>query len=89
VKRTLPDQLWSGDDIWVDGYGALVARHYAELPVRVGMPAGRGGRRRQVRGEAHAARRQHADRHGDDRAGRPQGAARRLARPRRRIFATP
>lgn len=33
------DQLWSGDDIWVDGYGALVARHYADLPVRLGTPA--------------------------------------------------
>ncbi|WP_407518968.1 flavin monoamine oxidase family protein [Methylobacterium oryzisoli] len=35
------DQLWSGDDIWVDGYGALVARHYAGLPVRTGMPVSR------------------------------------------------
>ncbi|WP_244937346.1 flavin monoamine oxidase family protein, partial [Methylobacterium crusticola] len=35
------DQLWSGDDIWVDGYGALVARHYAALPVRTGTPATR------------------------------------------------
>ncbi|AWN48881.1 amine oxidase [Methylobacterium terrae] len=33
------DQLWSGDDIWVDGYGALVAGHYADLPVRLGTPA--------------------------------------------------
>ncbi|KMO11465.1 flavin monoamine oxidase family protein, partial [Methylobacterium platani] len=33
------DQLWSGDDIWVDGYGALVAGHYAGLPVRLGTPA--------------------------------------------------
>ena len=33
------DQLWSGEDIWVDGYGAVVARHYADLPVRIGMPA--------------------------------------------------
>ncbi|TGE00780.1 flavin monoamine oxidase family protein [Methylobacterium nonmethylotrophicum] len=32
------DQLWSGDDIWVDGYGALVAGHYADLPVRLGTP---------------------------------------------------
>ncbi len=32
------DQLWSGDDIWVDGYGALVAHHYATLPVRLGTP---------------------------------------------------
>lgn len=32
------DQLWSGDDIWVDGYGALVARHYADLPVRLDTP---------------------------------------------------
>jgi monoamine oxidase len=32
------DQLWSGDDIWVDGYGALVAGHYADLPVRLDTP---------------------------------------------------
>ncbi|KAB1073371.1 flavin monoamine oxidase family protein [Methylobacterium planeticum] len=28
------DRLWSGEDLWVDGYGALVARHHADLPVR-------------------------------------------------------
>ncbi|KMO37703.1 amine oxidase [Methylobacterium variabile] len=32
------DQLWSGDDIWVDGYGALVAGHYADLPVHLTTP---------------------------------------------------
>ncbi|ACL59446.1 flavin monoamine oxidase family protein [Methylobacterium nodulans] len=32
------DQLWSGDDIWVDGYGALVERHYAGLAVRTHCP---------------------------------------------------
>ncbi|MET7246131.1 NAD(P)/FAD-dependent oxidoreductase [Methylobacterium sp. EM32] len=32
------DQLWSGDDIWIDGYGALVAGHYADLPVRLDTP---------------------------------------------------
>ncbi|MGX7707239.1 flavin monoamine oxidase family protein [Methylobacterium sp. Gmos1] len=32
------DQLWSSDDIWVDGYGALVAGHYADLPVRLDTP---------------------------------------------------
>ncbi|MGY2047559.1 flavin monoamine oxidase family protein [Methylobacterium sp. JK268] len=35
------DQLWSGDDIWVDGYGALVARHFAAIPVRTGCPVRR------------------------------------------------
>ncbi len=32
------DQLWSGDDIWVDGYGAVVAGHYADLAVRLDTP---------------------------------------------------
>ncbi|WP_336487629.1 flavin monoamine oxidase family protein [Methylobacterium nigriterrae] len=26
-------RLWSGVDLWVDGYGDLVARHHADLPV--------------------------------------------------------
>ncbi|HEV7439731.1 MAG TPA: NAD(P)/FAD-dependent oxidoreductase [Methylobacterium sp.] len=29
------DRLWSGEDLWVDGYGALVARHHAGLPVQL------------------------------------------------------
>lgn len=29
------DRLWSGSDLWVDGYGDLVARHFAHLPVRL------------------------------------------------------
>lgn len=32
------DRLWSGTDLWVDGYGALVARHGSDLPVRLGCP---------------------------------------------------
>ncbi len=32
------DRLWSGTDLWVDGYGALVAHHFADLPVRLGCP---------------------------------------------------
>ncbi|WP_379126875.1 flavin monoamine oxidase family protein [Methylobacterium sp. ID0610] len=32
------DQLWSGEDIWVDGYGALVARHHAGVTVRTACP---------------------------------------------------
>jgi len=32
------DRLWSGTDLWVDGYGALVARHFADLPIRLGCP---------------------------------------------------
>ncbi|SDO08796.1 monoamine oxidase [Methylobacterium phyllostachyos] len=32
------DRLWSGTDLWVDGYGALVARHFGDLPVRLGCP---------------------------------------------------
>jgi monoamine oxidase len=32
------DRLWSGTDLWVDGYGDLVARHFADLPVRLGCP---------------------------------------------------
>jgi monoamine oxidase len=32
------DRLWSGTDLWVDGYGALVARHFADLSVRLGCP---------------------------------------------------
>ncbi|MEL6063935.1 MULTISPECIES: flavin monoamine oxidase family protein [unclassified Methylobacterium] len=32
------DRLWSGTDLWVDGYGALVARHFADVPVRLGCP---------------------------------------------------
>ncbi len=43
------DQLWSGDDIWVDGYGALVAGHYADLPVRWTRP------RRDSTGAARAS----------------------------------
>ncbi|ACA17447.1 amine oxidase [Methylobacterium sp. 4-46] len=35
------DQLWAGEDLWVDGYGALVARHHAGLPVRTGCPVRR------------------------------------------------
>jgi monoamine oxidase len=30
------DRLWSGSDLWVDGYGALVARHFSDLPVSLG-----------------------------------------------------
>ncbi|MFC6025093.1 flavin monoamine oxidase family protein [Methylobacterium mesophilicum] len=29
------DRLWSGTDLWVDGYGDLVARRFADLPVRL------------------------------------------------------
>lgn len=29
------DGLWPGDDLWVDGYGALVARHHADLPAKL------------------------------------------------------
>ena len=32
------DRLWSGTDLWVDGYGDLVARRFADLPVRLGCP---------------------------------------------------
>ncbi len=32
------DRLWSGTDLWVDGYGDLVARHFAPLPVRLNCP---------------------------------------------------
>ncbi len=32
------DRLWSGTDLWVDGYGDLVARHFADLPVRLACP---------------------------------------------------
>ena len=32
------DRLWSGGDLWVDGYGDLVARHFADVPVRLGCP---------------------------------------------------
>ncbi|MDP4004937.1 NAD(P)/FAD-dependent oxidoreductase [Methylobacterium sp. NEAU K] len=32
------DRLWSGTDLWVDGYGDLVARHFADLPVSLGCP---------------------------------------------------
>ncbi|MEH3146410.1 MAG: FAD-dependent oxidoreductase [Methylobacterium frigidaeris] len=35
------DRLWAGDDIWVDGYGALLARHYAAQPVRLATPVTR------------------------------------------------
>ncbi|MDP4024581.1 FAD-dependent oxidoreductase [Methylobacterium sp. NEAU 140] len=31
-------RLWSGGDLWVDGYGDLVARHFAALPVDLGCP---------------------------------------------------
>ncbi|MFD0938809.1 flavin monoamine oxidase family protein, partial [Methylobacterium trifolii] len=33
------DRLWSGADLWVDGYGALVASHFASLPVALGTIA--------------------------------------------------
>lgn len=32
------DRLWSGTDLWVDGYGDLVARHFAHLPVTLNCP---------------------------------------------------
>ncbi|WP_267354243.1 MULTISPECIES: FAD-dependent oxidoreductase [unclassified Methylobacterium] len=32
------DRLWSGTDLWVDGYGNLLARHFADLPVMLGCP---------------------------------------------------
>jgi monoamine oxidase len=32
------DRLWSGSDLWVDGYGDLVARHFGHLPVRLSTP---------------------------------------------------
>lgn len=35
------DRLWSGSDLWVDGYGDLVAWHYAHLPVRLNCPVKR------------------------------------------------
>ena len=31
-------RLWSGSDLWVDGYGDLVARHFADLPVSLACP---------------------------------------------------
>lgn len=34
------DRLWSGTDLWVDGYGDLVARRFADLPVRCGRSTG-------------------------------------------------
>ncbi|MGU3540727.1 flavin monoamine oxidase family protein [Methylobacterium sp. A54F] len=33
------DRLWSGQDLWVDGYGALVARTHADLPVSLSTVA--------------------------------------------------
>ena len=32
------DRLWSGTDLWVDGYGDLVAKHFAALPVKLDCP---------------------------------------------------
>ncbi len=32
------DRLWSGTDLWIDGYGDLVARFYATVPVSLGCP---------------------------------------------------
>ena len=31
-------RLWSGSDLWVDGYGDLVARHFSDLPVSLASP---------------------------------------------------
>lgn len=30
------DRLWSGGDLWVDGYGSLIQRTYASMPVSLG-----------------------------------------------------
>lgn len=54
-------RLWSGSDLWVDGYGDLVARHFADLPVSLGCPvraidwSGRDGRVETARGALTAA----------------------------------
>ncbi|MCJ2057459.1 FAD-dependent oxidoreductase [Methylobacterium sp. J-048] len=32
------DRLWSGTDLWVDGYGDLVARRFSDFPVRLSCP---------------------------------------------------
>lgn len=55
------DRLWSGSDLWVDGYGDLVARHFADLPVRLNCPvlgidwSGPGVRLRTAAGTLDAA----------------------------------
>lgn len=55
------DRLWSGSDLWVDGYGDLVARHFAHLPVRLSSPvtaidwSGTGVRLMTERGTVEAA----------------------------------
>lgn len=55
------DRLWSGSDLWIDGYGDLVARHFADLPVSLGCPvraidwSGRGVRVETARGTIAAA----------------------------------
>ena len=33
------DRLWSGRDLWVDGYGALVRRTFADMPVTLDTAA--------------------------------------------------
>lgn len=33
------DRLWSGTDLWVDGYGDLVARSFSDMPVRLNCAA--------------------------------------------------
>ncbi len=55
------DRLWSGTDLWVDGYGDLVATHFAHLPVRLNCPvlgidwSGAGVRLRTASGTLDAA----------------------------------
>ncbi|MHB2207047.1 flavin monoamine oxidase family protein [Methylobacterium sp. CM6257] len=55
------DRLWSGTDLWVDGYGDLVARHFSDLPVSLGCPvraidwSGRDVRVETARGTLSAA----------------------------------
>ncbi|RZK87830.1 MAG: FAD-binding protein, partial [Methylobacterium sp.] len=33
------DRLWSGTDLWLDGYGSLVRRRFATMPVSLGTAA--------------------------------------------------
>ena len=33
------DRLWSGTDLWLDGYGSLVRRRFATMPVALGTAA--------------------------------------------------
>lgn len=55
------DRLWSGSDLWIDGYGDLVARSCSDVPVRLNCPArsidwsGRGARVETAQGTLTAA----------------------------------